>query len=205
MVDFDVYKNEIKKLEDKTNMIRDMHSYQFQRYEWISKLFSLIIIGLSAIVAILAVADPSVFFLNEDYTNSFRNVISILAFIVFLVSLGDKIYGINEKAAKHEQAVKVMTDFIVDCNNIRKLGVESCGEEELKLKTDSLQSQYSLINQMNPFPVISDKDFIKCKQKHLVKVDISKRLSENPYEDVGDYVNKRYIYRFIKWFIGLLF
>lgn len=205
MVEFEVYKNEIKNLEDKADMMRYMHSYQFQRYEWMSKLFSLIIIGLSAIVAILAVADPSVFFLNGDYANSFRNVISILAFIVFLVSLGDKIYGINEKAAKHEQAVKVMTDFIVDCNNIRKLEVESCGEEELKLKIDSLQSQYSLINQMNPFPVISDKDFIKCKQKHLVKVDISKRLSENPYEDVGDYVNKRYIYRFIKWFIGLLF
>lgn len=205
MIDFNVYKEEIKKLEDKANMMRDMHSYQLQRYEWISKTFSLIVIVLSAIIALLAIADPSVLFINGDYINSFRNWISILAFIIFLLSLCDKIYGINEKAAKHEQAVKVMTDFITKCNDFRKLELESCGEEEIKLKKDSLNSQYSLINQMNPFPTVSDQDFMKGKQRHLIKVDISKKLSENSYENIEEYTNKRYIYRFVKWVKGLLF
>jgi len=205
LTEFEVYKREIKNLEYKANMMRDMHSYQFQRYDWISKFFSLIIIVLSAVVALLAIADPTVFFLNKDYVNDFRNLIAILALIVFLISLGDKIYGINEKAAKHEQAVKVMTDFISECNNLRKLGLESCGEEEIKLKVDSLQSQYSLINQMNPFPVISDRDFLKGKQKHLLKIEISKKISNNPNEDVGKYINKRYISRFLNWVKGLLF
>lgn len=205
MIDFGIYKEEIKKLEDKANMMRDMHSYRFQHYDSISKLFSLTIIVSSAIVALLAVADPSVLFLNGNDINSFRNLISILAFLIFLLSLGDKIYGINEKAAKHEQAVKVMTDFITKCNDLRKLELESCGEEEIKLKVDSLGSQYSLINQMNPFPTISDQDFMKGKQKHLIKVDISKKLSKDPYENIGEYTNKRYISRFIKWIKGLLF
>ena len=205
MIDFDVYKEEIKKLEDKANMMRDMHSYRFQYYESVSNLFSLTIIVFSAIVALLAVADPSVLFLNGDYVNSFRNLISIFALFIFLVSLYDKIYGINEKAAKHEQAVKVMTDFITKCNDLRKLELDSCSEEEIKLKVDSLHSQYSLINQMNPFPTISDQDFMKSKQKHLIKVDISKKLSKNPYENIGEYTNKRYISRFIKWIKDLLF
>lgn len=205
MINFNVYNDEIKKLEDKANMMRDMHSYQFQRYEWISKTFSLIVIVLSAIIALLAIADPSVLFINGDYINSFRNWISILAFIIFLLSLCDKIYGINEKAAKHEQAVKVMTDFITKCNDLRKLELESCGEEDIKLKVDSLYSQYSLINHMNPFPTISDQDFMKGKQRHLIKVDISKKLSNNPYENIEKYTNKRYIYRFVKWVKGLLF
>jgi len=205
LINFNVYNDEIKKLEDKANMMRDMHSYQFQRYEWISKTFSLIVIVLSAIIALLAIADPSVLFINGDYINSFRNWISILAFIIFLLSLCDKIYGINEKAAKHEQAVKVMTDFITKCNDLRKLELESCGEEDIKLKVDSLYSQYSLINHMNPFPTISDQDFMKGKQRHLIKVDISKKLSNNPYENIEKYTNKRYIYRFVKWVKGLLF
>lgn len=205
MIDFNVYKEEIKKLEDKANMMRDMHSYQFQRYEWVSKTFSLIVIVLSAIIALLAIADPNVLFINGDYINSFRNWISILAFIIFLLSLCDKIYGINEKAAKHEQAVKVITDFITKCNDLRKLELESCGEEEIKLKVDSLYSQYSLINHMNPFPTISDQDFMKGKQRHLIKVDISKKLSKNPYENIEKYTNKRCIYRFVKWVKGLLF
>jgi len=205
LINFNVYNDEIKKLEDKANMMRDMHSYQFQRYEWISKTFSLIVIVLSAIIALLAIADPSVLFINGDYINSFRNWISILAFIIFLLSLCDKIYGINEKAAKHEQAVKVMTDFITKCNDLRKLELESCGEEDIKLKVDSLYSQYSLINHMNPFPTISDQDFMKGKQRHLIKVYISKKLSNNPYENIEKYTNKRYIYRFVKWVKGLLF
>jgi len=97
LIEFETYKKEVKKLEDKANMMRDMHSYQFQKYEWISKLFSLIIIAFSAIVSILAVADPSVLFLNGDYVDSFRNLIAILAFLIFLISLSDKIYGIKEK------------------------------------------------------------------------------------------------------------
>lgn len=205
MTELEAYKKEIKGLEDKVNMMRDMHSYQFQRYEWISKTFSLIIIVLSAIVTLLAIADPSVFFIAGNYINLFRNWISILAFIIFLLSLCDKIYGINEKAAKHEQAVKVMTDFITKCNDLRKLELESCGEEEIKLKVDSLHSQYSLINHMNPFPTISDRDFMKCKQRHLIKVDVSKKLSKNPYENIEEYTNRKYIYRFIKWIKGLFY
>lgn len=203
MIEFDIYKKEVKTLEDKANMMRDMHSYQFQKYEWISKLFSLIIIAFSAIVSILAVADPSVLFLNGDYVDSFRNLIAILALLIFLTSLGDKIYGINEKAAKHEKAVKMMTDFITECNKLRKFEIESCGEEEINLKVDSLQAQYSLINQMNPFPVISDEDFIKAKKNHLLKVEISKKLSKNPHEEIGEYVNKRYLTRFLKWIKGI--
>lgn len=205
MTEFDVYKEEIKKLEDTANMMRDMHSYRFQKYESISEYFSLLIIGLSAIVSLLAIADPSVFFLKGDHINFFRNIISLLAFAIFLFSLFDKIFGYNEKAVKHEQAVKVLTDFIVKCKDFRKLEIESCGEEKVKLKVNSLHSLYSLINQTSPFPAISDQDFIKGKKRHLMKVDISKKLSENPYENIEEYTNKRSIYRFVKWVKGLLF
>jgi hypothetical protein len=205
VAEVEAYDKEIRNLEDKANMMRDMHSYQYQKYDWISKLFSLIVIALSAIVTLLAIADPTVFSLKMDYTNDFRNLIAILAFIVFLISLWDKIYGINERAAKHEQAVKVMTDFISECNNLRKLELSSCGEEEIKLKVDSLQSQYSLINQMNPFPVISDTDFLKGKQRHLQKVEISKKISKDSFEDIGEHVNRRYITKCIRWIKGLLF
>lgn len=157
--------------------MRDMHSYQFQKYESSSKLFSLIIIFLSAIVSVLAIADPTVLSINSNYTDHFRSLIAILAFIIFLISLYDKIYRINEKAGKHEQAVKVMTDFIAECNNFRKLDRNSCSVDGIKLKFDSLQAQYSLINQMNPFPVVSDKEFVKAKKKHLLKVEISKKIS----------------------------
>ncbi|KGK98228.1 hypothetical protein LI82_10945 [Methanococcoides methylutens] len=205
MIEFDIYKKEIKQLEHKANMMRDMHSYQFQKYEWLSKFFSLMIIALSAIVSVLAIVDPSIFSIDRNYIDSFRNLIAILAFIIFLISLIDKIYGINENARKHEQAVKVMTDFIVECNNFRKLETNSCGKEEIKLKVDSLEAQYSLINQMNPFPVISDEDFIKAKKKHLLKVEISKKLSKNPHEEIDDYVNKRWLINALKWMRGLLF
>lgn len=205
MTEFDIYKTELKQLEDKANMMRDMHSYQFQKYEWVSKSFSLIIIVLSAIISVLAIADPTIFSIDKTFVNSFRNFIAILAFIIFLISLVDKIYGINEKAGKHEQAVKVMTDFIVDCNNLRKLEIDSCGKEEIKVKVDSLQSQYSLINQINPFPTVSDENFIRAKKKHLIKVEISKKLSNNPHEEIGDYVNKRLLTNTYNWIKGILF
>lgn len=204
-MDITNHKNTIKKLEKKANMTRDMHAYQFQKYSRIFNIFSLFIIVFSAIVSILAVADEEVLFLNDYNINHFRNLIAILAFCIFLLSLIDKIFGINEKVTKHEQAVKVLTDFVTECNKFRNLDTDSCSEEELNLKIDSLHAQYSLINQMNPFATFSDGEFLKAKKKHLLKVEISTKISENPSKDIGKFVNKRYFTRFAKWIFGLFF
>lgn len=201
----DTCKKEIKKLEDTANMVRDMHSYQFQKYERFLKVFSLVIIVSSALVAILAIADPRLFFLGDSDVNPFRTIIAILGFIVFLFSLGDKIFEINGKVAKHEQAVKALTDFLLECRKFRNLDIESCSEEEINLKMDALNTTYSLINQMTPFAVFDDKDFIKGKKRHLEKVEISKKLSNNPHENIDEFVERRYLRRLFKWIKGLLF
>lgn len=175
--------NEVKNLEDKASLSREICAYQYKKYKWISGFSSLIILLSSAAVALLSIADPAIllslpfFPLNEQAT---RNWIALLGFLILVLSFSDKILGLTETMNKSEQGVKLFTDFIRDCHTFRDVGSKDCDEAMAGLKLASVKEQYGHLNQILSLNAVSNKTFLKIKKAYKLKLKTSKILDKDP-------------------------
>lgn len=175
--------NEVKNLEDKASLSREICAYQYKKYKWTSGFSSLIILLFSATVALLSIADPGIllslpfFPLNEQAT---RNWIALLGFLILVLSFSDKILGLTETMNKSEQGVKLFTDFIRDCHTFRDVGSKDCDEAMAGLKLASVKEQYGHLNQILSLNAVSNKTFLKIKKAYKLKLKTSKILDKDP-------------------------
>ncbi|MFY1110775.1 MAG: hypothetical protein AB3K77_03700 [Methanosarcinaceae archaeon] len=184
------FEKELKSIEKKADLLRDIHSLECKKYRSIYNCFSFSIIAFSSLISVLAVTDPKILGLDVSVVDLFRTAIAALGFLIFLISLYDKVYGINEKVADHEQAVKLLTDFITESRTFRNVDMDRCGEVEVSGKMDHLRKEYSQINQVIPVVPNSTKKFLKIKQNNLIKKDLSKKLDGNPFINIKEEMKK---------------
>lgn len=182
--------NEVKNLEDKASLSREICAYQYKKYKWISSFSSLIILLSSAAVALLSIADPAIllslpfFPLNEQAT---RNWIALLGFLILVLSFSDKILGLTETMNKSEQGVKLFTDFIRDCHTFRDVGSKDCDEAMAGQKLASVKELYGHLNQILSLNAVSNKTFLKIKKAYKLKLKTSKILDTDPTISIGDH------------------
>lgn len=175
--------NEVKNLENKAGLSREICAYQYKKYKWVSSLLSLIILLSSASIALFSIADPAILlslpFLPHD-EQATRNGIAFLGFLILVISFSDKILGLTEAMNKSEQGVKLFTDFIRDCHTFRDVESKDCDEAMAGLKLESIKEQYSHLNQTLSLNAISNKTFLKIKKAYKLKVKVSKTLDKEP-------------------------
>ncbi len=174
---------EVKNLEDKASLSREICAYQYKKYKWISFLLSLAILVSSTSIALLSIADPAILrslpFLPSDQ-QAMRNIIAFLGFIILIISFSDKILGLTESMNKSEQGVKLLTDFIRDCHTFRDVGSKDCDETTAGLKLESVKEQYNHLNQILSLNTVSNMTFLRIKKAYKQKVKVSKMLDKDP-------------------------
>lgn len=149
----------------------------------IALIFTII---LTMIITFFSLAGPLIIPLNENGKNIFGIMIAIAGLSVLFLSVSDRIFGLNERYAAHIQGMKLLTDFIRDCHQFRHIEMKRNSEEKNLLKLEGLQSHYSQLNQLLPINDISDYEFLKCKQDYYIKVEVSKKLDNDPHLDIDD-------------------
>ena len=176
----------VQDLERKANISRDLHIYSSKKCKkWINLALILTVI-LTMIITFLSLAGPLMLPLDDNGKNIFGIIIAIAGLSVLFLSVSDRIFGLNERYATHNQGVKLLTDFIRECHQFRHVDLRERREEENLLRLESLQREYSQLNQLLPINDISDYEFLKCKQNHYLKVEVSKKLDNDPHLDIDE-------------------
>lgn len=177
--------HEVKELKRKAEQNRQMHLRISHRANLGNKCMHAIILIGSALIAVLTFADYSTFKpIFPTLTDGvYKLTIGLFAGLVFTMTILEEYFRLGEKVASHESVGKQLTSFI---RRASALEVKN-GLSEVDLEV--LVNDYSGIHENSP--VISDKIFLKEKQRLLIKIEISKELSRNPHMSVILYRLKR--------------
>ena len=176
----------VQDLERKANISRDTHVYSAKKCKILINLALIFTIILTMIITFLSLAVPLMLSLDDNGKNIFGIIIAIAGLSILFLSVSDRIFGLNERYAIHNQGVKLLTDFIRECHQFRHVDLKDKREEVNLLRLDALQREYSQLNQLLPINDISDYEFLKCKQNHLIKVEVSKRLDSDPHLNIDE-------------------
>lgn len=173
------YRKKLKNLKRVASQNADMHSWESERYNFWDTIF--VCSGLISSAFLLTMTFASEDFINRTIGISpdyYKLCMAILAFLTFSTTLILLAWRPASKAASHKEAVSRYSksrhkmDILLDEEKpICKADVEYLIEEYLN--TDDL-------------PKIKNSRFNKLKQKHLIKVAVSKELSKNPYRKIKD-------------------
>lgn len=96
--------------------------------------------------------------------------IGTLTIVIFFLNCMQFVTNWKSKAQAHNQAVAALSSFVKEQRKSSGLSASSEIDEALK--------QYSLIT--DSLVEIPEKDFLRLKRKHLLKVTISRHLREAP-------------------------
>ena len=174
----------VKDLERKAEISREIHIASSKKCKRWSDLLLLFTIILTLVITFISLAGPYLISLDDTGKNIFGIIVALAGLAILLLSISDRIFGINERYAGHVQGAKLLTDFIRDCHQFRHVEIKKYSEEKKLMKLDSLQDCYSQIQQILPSTDISDSEFLKIKQQFYRKVDISKKLDEDHNLDI---------------------
>ena len=179
----------VQDLERKAEISREIHITSSKKYKRWGNFILVLTIILTIVIAFLSLAEPLLISLDDHGKIIFGIAIALAGLAILLLSISDRIFGINERYAGHIQGAKLLTDFIRDCHQFRHVEIKKYGEEKKLIKLDALQNSYSQIQQVLPLNDISDSEFLKIKQNYYRKVDVSKKLDEDHYLDIDKAMN----------------
>lgn len=181
----------VNDLERKASLTREIHVYSSKKCKrWINLILILTVV-LTIIIGFFALAGPYILSLDEKGTNIFGIIIAMAGFAILILSISDKIFGLNKRYVSHIQGLRLFTDFIRKCHQFRHIDLKEKGEEENRLKLEALQDEYSKLNQLLPINDISDKEFLKYKQNFYIKVEVSGKLDADPHLNINEAIKIR--------------
>jgi len=181
----------VRSLERKANISREIHIAGSKKYKRKINWILVLTVVLTMIITFFSLAGPFLINLDDNGKNVFGVIIAIAGLVVLFLSVSDRIFGLNELYASHIQKVKLLTDFIRECNQFRHVEIKKYSEDKKIMKMDMLRNTYSQIHQLLPINDISDEEFLKIKQSYYIKVDVSKKLDEDHYLDINAAMEKR--------------
>jgi len=180
----------IQGLERKANVTRETHVLCLYKNKKNLNLLTYSTVSLSLTVSLLGLLISVIFTLDQRCQIALGVIISFAGIAILFLSFSDRIFGITEMCTRHEQGIKILTDFIRECHQFRHIDLPKLKMEESVQKLNLLQEKYSHINHILPLNHLSTYEFLKIKQDFLIKVDISRKLDENPHLDLESQLKK---------------
>lgn len=166
-------KEELERKYRVTSMMISMHSVLHHRYKTKSLVGSIFFL-LTAIIL------NAFIFFDYDYlefvgltTVCIKNIVSILSFLIFLLSIVFMLVDWSKKGEQHLQAINQLSRILNELRSILRINDSSI----LKYKSELFDELY---NQMNEtIPKIPDRKFNYLKARHYKKVEISKFIDKH--------------------------
>jgi hypothetical protein len=163
----------VEKYARRAERLRDIRVHLFNKYDFCSKLSSIIAVIGSLLVSILSLS-----LFSSGINSTILYAISLTGMMIATVVVLEKIWNFEKLASQEETAILSTTEFIRYCGDLSKKSVISA--EDL----GDVRSYYLDLLSAIPQANISDKRFLILKKKHAIKVIISKELNEDPTIDV---------------------
>ena len=164
-------RSEIKRQKRVVNQMRTMHSILRYRYQYWSRLLTVILVFLSVAGATIGFSAPA----DEVSILGIKALrtswLGWFALVVILVVLVDQLLDLRARSVNHADAVRRLAALMSEYRSPVPLG------EELPVQ-ERLTRLYELV--MEGLPDIPDRNFNSLKAAHLRKVEVSKFLSAHP-------------------------
>lgn len=171
--------SEIWRLNKKADQNRSFHGDIIDKIRLRNKIFNLYITIGTAISATLIFAKiPDTYFLPWG----------IFSATIFIVSLLPKTLNLEKSLENRVLVLNLLGKWIRDAQNFGNIEILVLDKENAIKRQKKLIEQYKDI--MDKAPSIPNRVFLKSKQKHLQKIEISKMLDKYPFEKISE-IKKR--------------
>jgi len=184
------FSNAIKKLEHKAELTRHMHSIGAKRLEWKINFITYATVLLSISVAFFSIVNPDLIGIESSNLIWISRVVGLSGILIFTFTVIDKILGLNNKKAAHDQSIRLLTDFIRKCNQFRHYGLDSIDFIEANKIVNDNREEYSTISRAIPDSGISDEEFVIEKQIFSIKRELSSKIDDNSLVDNSEGLRK---------------
>ncbi len=171
----DSVKKEIWDLHRKADQNRTINSLMLEKLERIQAISIVFLTVGSAISAILIFA---------ELPSWYRLIPGFLTAVVFIVGLLINAFRINSKINERKYSVKIWGDWIREAQEFANLEIDILDDEKIENQMSILIIKYRKV--MEEATLIPDSKFVKFKQKHLQKIELSKALDANPFKSIKE-------------------
>jgi len=164
------YKPEVKKLLQKSEVMRQCHSNLYSINTMWHRIIRCLLIVLSSTVAILTFASYTTFtfIFSELNAEIFSFSVGLLASFVFILTLVEEFLNFHKNSIFRKEAVNRYTNFINYTSQYKN--EDGITEEEF----DKVLELYQEAN--NESPLIPDRIFLENKRRLKEKIAISKLI-----------------------------
>lgn len=177
---------ETKALLQKAEINREILSRRNRRYKNWDNFITFCVIFLSAIIATFSLADPNLItsLLGTRFSEIIKGLIALSGLFILIISVLDKILGINEKKMSCEIGVKTLTEFIRECHLFKETVKLGLSEEDILAKLNYHTECYSTMQKS--LPLLDDGiEFLKAKKVYRIKKQASKKIDSDPLADIS--------------------
>ncbi|MCB1193554.1 MAG: hypothetical protein H7A23_09330 [Leptospiraceae bacterium] len=164
---------ELWNLSRKADQTRSMHGMIAENLSSKQRFVLIFITIGSAISAML---------IFSKLPNEWELLPGFLSAVVFIVSLLPSTLEWNKQIQERELSLRLWGDWVREAQNFGNTELPKLTVEEAQLKLNTLNEKYrKVMEQTIPIP---DSKFVKLKQRHLQKVELSKAVSKNPFKTI---------------------
>ncbi len=166
-------KNELERIRRVSDMLVSMHSVLRDEYSKKSTVIDCSLFGSSIILVALVFVDPLLLGWLPLSATASRILLGVFALITFFISL--VIYRVDwkSKSELHKHAAETYSNIKLECQELL-----STFETASDIDIQRLFIRYRYLGQI--CVAIPDSSFLRLKNKHKMKVAISKYLDYNP-------------------------
>ena len=166
-------KNELERIRRVSDMLVSMHSVLRDEYSKKSTVIDCSLFGSSIILVALVFVDPLLLGWLPLSATASRILLGVFALITFFISL--VIYRVDwkSKSELHKHAAETYSNIKLECQELL-----STFETASDIDIQRLLIRYRYLGQI--CVAIPDSSFLRLKNKHKMKVAISKYLDDNP-------------------------
>ena len=175
--------DELKRIRRVSDMMITGHSYLRERYLRLYIITDVLIFLCTIILCVVAFVEQEI--LTKYLGNGYRYIIGIFSIVTFVFAYLSSKFNWKVRAVEHKNASQKYFEIKKECD--KTLDDISLGRTA---DIEALISKYESYSNM--LVKIPENLFLKCKRSHLLKVAISKRLSEHPFTSIA-------IYRIRNW------
>jgi len=166
-------KNELKRIRRVSDMLTSMHSMLRDEYATKSTILDCSLFASSIILAALVFVDPVLLGWAPLSATASRLLLGTFALISFFLSLVIFRVDWKSKADLHKCAAESYSNMKLDCQAMFAI-FDDTGDSEIQ----KLIVRYNDLGRI--CIAIPEGSFLRLKQKHMLKVALSKYLDENP-------------------------
>jgi hypothetical protein len=178
------FREKLENTKRVANQNADMHSAETDRYEFWSLFLNCFVLLFSAFLLSLALASEDFIQRTVSLTpDMYKWALAVLAFLNFSITLILLAWRPGFKAAQHKEALAHFSRS--------RHRIDVALSDNGHFKKEEVEAIINEYMDTEHLPKISDNRFNKLKQRHLVKVSISKELSNNPHRCI--FLIKRYL------------